>query len=269
MNILLRLNESDLQQLIHTKQNQPNPSAPHPVSFTLDLFETHSNLFDIGRDWALENFNWSIDQVQIAVRALYQCLIVKAYAGPSAELYLSVPVELDQIWHQLILNTKLYQDFCNDVCGRIIHHTTLSAKDLVAQKNMRVEAMRAEYERLWKQDTTTQDFWRFEDQEPKLKRTQKRRRTRSATKKEAQIQSVATFNLLVKTITGNTTAITHCVQGTPIYLVQKRIRETEGSPIDEQRLLFGGKQLDPNEILANYGITENSTIHLVKRLRGC
>ncbi len=30
--------------------------------------------------------------------------------------------EVDKIWHAHILNTALYEQFCNMICGRIIHH---------------------------------------------------------------------------------------------------------------------------------------------------
>ena len=42
----------------------------------------------------------------------------------------------------------------------------------------------------------------------------------------------------------------------------------EGWPIEEQRFIFAGQQLEDNKTFADYNISKDSTIHLVLRLRG-
>lgn len=53
-----------------------------------------------------------------------------------------------------------------------------------------------------------------------------------------------------------------------IYDIKQAISEQESIPIDQQRLIFQGKQLEDNKALADYSILSDSTIHLVLRLRG-
>jgi hypothetical protein len=46
------------------------------------------------------------------------------------------------------------------------------------------------------------------------------------------------------------------------------IEQVGGIRPDQQRLLYGGKQLEDERILADYKIEKEATIHLILRLRG-
>ena len=71
----------------------------------------------------------------------------------------------------------------------------------------------------------------------------------------------------VKALTGRTltlrVAATHS-----IALVKALVFRRAGFPIDQQRLIFGSRQLEDHRTLADYGIQEGAVLHLVLGLRG-
>lgn len=75
------------------------------------------------------------------------------------------------------------------------------------------------------------------------------------------------FGIYVKNLTGRTIdfQITHQMS---IEELKMKIQEKDGTPVEQQRFIFAGKDFKDSMLLGMYNIQKDSTIHLVLRLRG-
>lgn len=75
------------------------------------------------------------------------------------------------------------------------------------------------------------------------------------------------FGIYVKGLTGRTIdlQITHQMS---IEELKMKIQEKDGIPVEQQRFVFAGKNLDDLTLVGRYNIQKDSTLHLVLRMRG-
>lgn len=76
------------------------------------------------------------------------------------------------------------------------------------------------------------------------------------------------MTLFIKTLTGKTLTIDHVEPSETIERIKQAIQVMNHTPIEQQRLVFAGRQLEDDRTLSDCGIHTECTLHLVLRLRG-
>eukprot|EP01061_Rhynchopus_euleeides_P006747 TRINITY_DN157_c0_g2_i1.p1 TRINITY_DN157_c0_g2~~TRINITY_DN157_c0_g2_i1.p1 ORF type:complete len:258 (+),score=58.59 TRINITY_DN157_c0_g2_i1:2032-2805(+) len=223
---------------------------------------------------------------------------LKVYVRDMDANLLSPPVDVDAMWHAHILDTALYARYCREIVPEggtappFIHH---KHRDSTEGRAVRVARTRAEYTRLFRGVCP----WDFGDtppvpalgcsssappaaQLPQLNTTSPGVPLQAAApgsgppvagsteagqpQRKRKRRSTGSCQIFVKTLTGKTLT----VEVRPDALIselKESIEAMDHMPVDQQRLIYAGKELDNRRTLSDYKIQKESTLHLILHLR--
>ncbi len=75
------------------------------------------------------------------------------------------------------------------------------------------------------------------------------------------------MQIFVKNLSGKTIAFDVELSDT-IQSVKEKVTQRDGIPVEQQRLIYSGKQLENAKTLSEYDIQKDGTLHLVLRILG-
>ena len=175
------------------------------------------------------------------------------------ETFCKPSADMDAVWHAHVLDTKAYKEM-NDLLlngDGFIHHDPYSGKDSDVQLARR-KFMAQVFKQVYGVDPK-EGWGPLETPEEYAKRLAGKKRQRLADN---------AFNIFVKTQTGRTRTI-KVDHATTVGALKAMLHDAGEAPVDQQRIIFAGKQLEDERTLYDCRVADPSTLHLILRLRGC
>ena len=77
------------------------------------------------------------------------------------------------------------------------------------------------------------------------------------------------FQIFVKATNGSRTYDVTIGASNTVDQLKSFICAVAGIPVDQQRLVFAGRQIEDGRTMSDYNIIEGSTVHMILKLRGC
>ena len=249
------------------------------------------------------------DEVKELIEEYKKFLCIKVFSKDIDLPYRCSPsAVIDQVWHAHILETESYISTCETLGVNYIHHSSKHASDPEWEKEARREVTKTTYKLLYR-TSPPEDYWgevkvekaaHQENQGEKesivyhenvekdvVFNSSKNKQPKIRQRKLAELgltvgpkknlmlkEKVVLYVKHIQTSYVNTQpGKTIKVKDVNLYInvekLKEKIQVLEGIPPDQQRLVYGGRQLEEGRTLKQYGISNLSTLYLILRLAGC
>ena len=239
----IELEEEEEEQ----QQQQQQESPPDGLDFARDA-DLIKCCKVVGKDRG-----WEYGRTMQAAYDLLLVLWCKKQVGHDREFEFSCPEDIDECWHEFVLNTVQYAQWADNFGGFFPNHTTFTSDDPDEVKMGRIQALMT-FGRSHGIKFNS-EFW------PRIRVPTTYTAAPVPTNDNFED---GLFDVYVQTLTGKTMTVS-VLDITSVLGLKQKLESLHGFPTDAQRLIYAGHNMDDLKLLKNYGIGPYSKIHLVLR----
>ena len=162
--------------------------------------------------------------------------------------------DIDLLWHQIILDTEFYIDYCTRRFNKIIHHKPQNSIDQKERK-IRLKKTIELYKNTFSEQPDKQ-VWNINTN------------VNTNINNDEQKNNNEILNINIRDLLGNSINLDVNKFDT-IYSIKQKIKINLNVLEETQKLVYEGIELEDLSTLHNYNIKNNNTIYLILRMFGC
>lgn len=190
-------------------------------------------------------------ETKIALFLLAQC---------HTQSLFSVSPAIDQVWHEMLMETQLYDTFCSTILKKKLHHSLSGSHDPLHMKHERQKRLMSLYTWLMG-DIRYPECWTLEEEPVSTAVVIPKRKKR--------LRQAEHITIIVKRICSDATDEVECHVDDSIATVKQKISAITHVPAAQIGLVSAGRRLSDDNTLSDYNIRDDSILHMILRISGC
>lgn len=217
---------------------------------------------DYAKEQVKKNNSWTDEYVNQIEKEFERFIFLK-----SIDNECSPSDDIDILWHQILLDTEYYYNYCKKNFNQIIHHKPQNSLDQEARK-LRLEKTAKLYKEIYNEEQNPIVWQKFNTNNNSTNILGNSELLNEINNIKQEVSNdLKRYMIFIKPYSG--TFALYVTKNDTIDYIKSEISKKIDMNKDIMRLVYSNITLENNYTLSYYNIYEHATLHALVKVKGC